>query len=228
MDVAVIDPDTGVECPRARFGDDRRLLNPEEAIGEIVGRSELSAFEGYYANPEATAERGRDGWYWTGDLGYQDDDGTFYFAGRTADWLRVDGENFAAGPIERILGRFPGVASAVVYGVPDPRTGDQVMAALELDAGRRVRRRRVRPVPRRAARPRHEVGAALRADRRRHPRHRHRQGRPEAAARGALDDDATPCGGGRRRGEALPAAHRRRRRRPARRVPDAGREGMLA
>ena len=49
--------------------------------------------------------------------------------------MRVDGENFAAGPIERILGRFPGVASAVVYGVPDPRTGDQVMAALELDHG---------------------------------------------------------------------------------------------
>jgi fatty-acyl-CoA synthase len=135
MDVAIIDPDTGTECPRARFGDDGRLLNPEEAIGEIVGRRELSAFEGYYANPEATAERGRDGWYWTGDLGYQDEDGTFYFAGRTADWLRVDGENFAAGPIERILGRFPVVASAVVYGVPDPRTGDQVMAALELDRG---------------------------------------------------------------------------------------------
>ena len=121
--------------PRARLGDDRRLLNPEAAIGEIVGRSELSAFEGYYANPEATAERGRNGWYWTGDLGYQDEEGTFYFAGRTADWLRVDGENFAAGPIERILGRFPAVASAVVYGVPDPGTGDQVMAALEMDRG---------------------------------------------------------------------------------------------
>ena len=132
MDVAVIDPDTGEECERAQFGDDRRLLNPEAAIGEIVGRQELSAFEGYYANPEATAERGRHGWYWTGDLGYQDEDGTFYFAGRTADWLRVDGENFAAGPVERILGRFPGVVAAVVYGVPDPRTGDQVMAALEL------------------------------------------------------------------------------------------------
>jgi fatty-acyl-CoA synthase len=135
MDVAVVDADTGMECPRARFGEGRRLLNPDEAIGEIVGRGELSSFEGYYANPEATAARGRDGWYWTGDLGYRDDDGTFYFAGRTADWLRVDGENFAAGPIERILGRFAGVASAVVYGIPDPRTGDQVMAALELDAG---------------------------------------------------------------------------------------------
>jgi len=135
MDVAVVDADTGEECPPARFGDGRRLLNAAEAIGEIVGRDRLSAFEGYYANPGADAERARGGWYWTGDLGYRDDDGTFYFAGRTADWLRVDGENFAAAPVERILGRFPGVAAAVVYAVPDPRTADQVMAALELDEG---------------------------------------------------------------------------------------------
>jgi fatty-acyl-CoA synthase len=47
----------------------------------------------------------------------------------------VDGENFAAGPVEAILGRFPGVRSVVVYGVPDPVTGDQVMASLELDDG---------------------------------------------------------------------------------------------
>lgn len=135
VDVAVVDPETGVECPRARFDDERTLLNPTEAIGEIVSRDGVGSFEGYYANPEATEERARGGWYWTGDLGYRDDDGTLYFAGRTADWLRVDGENFAAGPVERVLGRFPGVAAVVVYGVPDPRTGDQVMAALELDAG---------------------------------------------------------------------------------------------
>ena len=134
-DVAVIDPETGVECPRASFGAERQLLNATEATGEIVGRDGLSSFEGYYANDEANAERGRDGWYWTGDLGYRDADGTFFFAGRTSDWLRVDGENFAAGPLERILGRFPGVAAVVVYAVPDPRTGDQVMAAMELDAG---------------------------------------------------------------------------------------------
>jgi fatty-acyl-CoA synthase len=100
-----------------------------------VGRDGLSSFEGYYANPAADAERGRGGWYWSGDLGYRDADGTFFFAGRTSDWLRVDGENFAAGPVEAILGRFPGVAAVVVYPVPDPRTGDQAMAALELDAG---------------------------------------------------------------------------------------------
>jgi fatty-acyl-CoA synthase len=135
VDVVVLDPDTGLECPRARFGPDRRLLNAAEAVGEIVGRDGLGSFEGYYANAEADAERGREGWYWSGDLGYRDDEGTFYFAGRTSDWLRVDGENFAAGPVERVLARFAGVRASVVYPVPDPRTGDQVMASLELDEG---------------------------------------------------------------------------------------------
>ena len=134
-DVVVLDAATGEECPRAELGPGGELRNPGEAIGEIVGRDGLSSFEGYYANPEADAERGRHGWYWTGDLAYRDVDGTFWFAGRTADWLRVDGENFAAGPVETVLGRFPGVAAVVVFAVPDPRTGDQVMAALELDAG---------------------------------------------------------------------------------------------
>ncbi len=133
VDVVVLDPETGEECPRARFDDDGHLLNAEEAVGEIVGRDGLSNFEGYYKNAAATAERGRDGWYWTGDLAYRSDDGTFFFAGRSSDWLRVDGENFAAGPVEEVIGRFPGVRAAVVFPVPDARTGDQVMAAIEID-----------------------------------------------------------------------------------------------
>jgi fatty-acyl-CoA synthase len=58
-----------------------------------------------------------------------------YFAGRDFEWLRVDGENFAAAPIERILARFPGVVLAAVYAVPDPGVGDRVMAALQLVPG---------------------------------------------------------------------------------------------
>jgi fatty-acyl-CoA synthase len=136
LDVAVVDPETAAECPRARFDDGRRLLNPSEAIGEIVGRNALGRFEGYYRNPEAEAERTRNGWYWSGDLGYRDEDGIFYFAGRTGDWLRVDGENFAAAPVERILGRFPAARAVAVYPVPDGRTADdQVMAAVELAEG---------------------------------------------------------------------------------------------
>jgi fatty-acyl-CoA synthase len=134
-DVAVVDPATAVECPRAEFDEHGQLLNASVATGEIVRRDPQLVFEGYYNNDEATAERNREGWYWSGDLGYRDADGVFYFAGRAADWMRVDGENFAAAPIERILGRHPSIAGVAVYGVPDPVTGDQVMAAIELRAG---------------------------------------------------------------------------------------------
>jgi acyl-CoA synthetase (AMP-forming)/AMP-acid ligase II len=131
-EVAIVDPDSGEECPPARIDAGGRLLNAAEAIGEIVSRNGAQRFEGYYANDEAEGQRVRGGWFWSGDLGYRDEAGFFYFAGRPADWLRVDGENFAAAPVERILARFAGVVTAAVYPVPDPRTGDQVMATLEL------------------------------------------------------------------------------------------------
>jgi fatty-acyl-CoA synthase len=134
-DIAVVDPDTGEERPPARFDEGGRLLNPEEAIGEIVGRDAVDRFEGYYNDDDAEAARRRGGWYWTGDLAYRDDAGVFYFAGRSGDWLRVDSENFTAAPIERILARAPGVAGVAVYPVPDGSSGDQVMAAIEMAPG---------------------------------------------------------------------------------------------
>ena len=133
-DVAIVDAD-GNECAIAELDAEGKLLNADAAIGEIVRRDPAVVFEGYYNNPDATAERNRNGWYWSGDLGYRDADGIFYFAGRTSDWIRVDGENFAAAPIERILGRHPDVAAVAVYAVPDPVTSDQVMAALEMRPG---------------------------------------------------------------------------------------------
>jgi len=135
-DVAVVDPDSGEELPLAVFDEHGRLTNADACIGELVGRNARSNFEGYYNNPEADAERTRNGWYWSGDLAYRDEEGIFYFAGRTGDWLRVDSENFAAAPVERILARFEAASGVAVYPVPDSSTGDQVMAALELEPGR--------------------------------------------------------------------------------------------
>jgi fatty-acyl-CoA synthase len=135
-DVAVVDPETGTECPPAQFNVDGRLVNGDRSVGEIVNRSGTGRFEGYYADPAATAERTRGGWYWTGDLAYRDEQGYLYFAGRRGDWMRVDSENLTAGPIERVLVRLDGVATVAVYAVPDPRTGDQVMAAFEMLPGR--------------------------------------------------------------------------------------------
>jgi fatty-acyl-CoA synthase len=95
----------------------------------------VGPFEGYYNNDAATQKTTRFGWYWSGDLGYKDADGYLYFAGRTADWIRVDGENFPAAPIEEALRAAPGVVLTAVYGVPDDQAGDQVMAGLVLGEG---------------------------------------------------------------------------------------------
>lgn len=131
----VLDPATARECATALFSPEGILLNPNEAIGELVDRGAAANFEGYWDNDEAGATRVRGGMYWSGDLAYRDAAGWIYFAGRDVDWLRVDGENFAAAPLERILSRWDPVVLAAVYAVPDPEVGDQVMASLQLEPG---------------------------------------------------------------------------------------------
>jgi fatty-acyl-CoA synthase len=130
-DLAVVDPETFQEKPLAELDEGGRLLNATDAIGELVRRDATSSFEGYWRNPEAEAERLRNGWYWSGDLAYLDGDGVFWFAGRAGDWLRVDSENFSSAPVERILGRMPAITAVAVVGVPDPQGGDQVLAVIE-------------------------------------------------------------------------------------------------
>jgi fatty-acyl-CoA synthase len=133
-DIGVVNNE-GVECAAAQFDSGGVLRNSEAAIGELVRRNARDGFEGYWNNPEAEADRLRGGWFWSGDLAYRDDDGVFWFAGRVGDWLRVDSENFAAAPVERIIARYPDAAAVAVVGVPDPLAGDQILAAVEPAAG---------------------------------------------------------------------------------------------
>ncbi len=133
--VAVYNPEAVTECAPAVFDENGALANFDEAVGELVNTQGAGAFSGYYNDPTATNERMRHGMYWSGDLAYRDTDGWIYLAGRTADWLRVDGENLAAAPIERILQRLAPINQVAVYGVPDEQVGDQVMAAIVLDDG---------------------------------------------------------------------------------------------
>lgn len=78
-DLAVVDPSTGRERARAVLdGGTGRLLNGDEAIGELVNRGR-SRFEGYWKNDSAVAERTRRGWFWTGDLFFRDPEGYFHF-----------------------------------------------------------------------------------------------------------------------------------------------------
>jgi len=130
----VLSPETAEECAIAEFDDAGRLLNGDAAIGELVNTGR-NGFEGYWRNAEASAARSRDGLYWTGDHFYRDAAGYLYFAARSDDKLRVDGENLAAATIEGILSRFEPFEVVVVYSVPDPVTGDQVMASAQLRPG---------------------------------------------------------------------------------------------
>lgn len=123
----------GQECVPATFDSTGKLANADEAIGEMVNLTGASMFEGYYRNETATAERIDGEAYRSGDLGYRDEQGFFYFAGRSGDRIRVDSENFSAGPVERILDRFPGVLVVAVYPVPDSVTGDQVMSTIQME-----------------------------------------------------------------------------------------------
>ncbi len=133
--VAVYNSETVTECAVARFDTTGALANADEAVGELVNTTGSGFFTGYYNDPEANAERMRHGMYWSGDLAYRDAEGWIYLAGRTADWMRVDGENLAAAPIERILLRHSAINRVAVYAVPDERVGDQVMAAIVLNDG---------------------------------------------------------------------------------------------
>ncbi|GAB3457516.1 long-chain-fatty-acid--CoA ligase [Actinophytocola sediminis] len=130
--LAVLDPETGAPCPPAVFDENGRLTNAADAVGELVNTRDHGQFAGYYKDQEAEADRLRDGMFWSGDLAYRDQHDYCYIVGRAGEWLRVDGENLGAAPIERILLRHPDVAEAAVYAVPDPSVGDQVMAALVL------------------------------------------------------------------------------------------------
>jgi len=118
----IIDVDTGEPCPPG-------------VTGELVNVSGPGRFEGYYNDPGADAERMAGGMYHSGDLAYRDENGYAYFAGRLGDWMRVDGENLGAAPIERVLLRHPDVVEVAVYGIPAPDVGDKVMAAVLLAEG---------------------------------------------------------------------------------------------
>lgn len=130
--VAIFDAETGKECAPAEFDETGALVNATEAVGEIVNTQGAGLFVGYYNDAASTSDRIRDGKYWSGDLGYRDADGWIYLAGRTGDWMRIDGENIAAGPVERILMREPSISRVAVYGVPDEHVGDALMAAIVL------------------------------------------------------------------------------------------------
>lgn len=121
-------------CGSIRPGVDVRLVDeqgedvPVGTTGELLVRShDRGAMnQGYWGMPEATAEAWRDGWFHTGDLLRQDEDGFFYVAGRLKDRIRVRGENVNPDELEAIVKGHPAVASCSAVGAPIEGGEDQI------------------------------------------------------------------------------------------------------
>jgi acyl-coenzyme A synthetase/AMP-(fatty) acid ligase len=90
--------------------------------------------KGYYKNPQATAKALKNGWLYTGDLGYLDQDGYLWFVDRVKDMVRRGDENISSEEVERILNSHPQVAESAVIAVPDEIRGEEVKAYIVLKA----------------------------------------------------------------------------------------------
>jgi 2-furoate---CoA ligase len=100
--------------------------------GEIVAiASGDEAFEGYWNRPDANEKSLRNGWYFTGDTGYADEDGDIYVTGRVDDMIITGGENVSPVEIESCLSLHPAVSEVAVVGLPDERWGRIVAAFIK-------------------------------------------------------------------------------------------------
>ncbi len=102
--------------------------------GELVARG-ANIMRGYWNNPGDTALAFRDGSFRTGDIGYQDSQGYFYILDRLKDMIVTGGENVYSGEVEAIIYAHPAVREAAVFGIPDPKWGELVMACVVLKPG---------------------------------------------------------------------------------------------
>jgi long-chain acyl-CoA synthetase len=103
-------------------------------VGEIIGRSE-AMMKRYWRLPKESAEKLRDGWLHTGDLGKFDEDGYIYIVDRKNDMIISGGVNIYPREVEEILYKHPGIMEASVIGVPDDYWGEAVKAIIVLKEG---------------------------------------------------------------------------------------------
>jgi len=104
---------------------------PAGEIGEIVGRGPIT-MPGYYNRPEETKRTLRDGWLYTGDLGYVDDDGFLYLVDRKKDMIDSGGVKVYPKDIEEIAARHPAILEVAVFGIPHDKWGETPVAAVLL------------------------------------------------------------------------------------------------
>lgn len=124
-------PVPGYEC---RVADEEGNDVPVGDVGEIVMRSP-SIVPGYWNKPEESAKAIRDGWLFTGDVGFMDDDGWFYIVDRKKDMIVASGFKIWPREVEDVLYKHPAVREAAVIGVPDEYRGETVAAFVSLKPG---------------------------------------------------------------------------------------------
>ncbi|MBP2240656.1 long-chain acyl-CoA synthetase [Cytobacillus eiseniae] len=110
---------------------------PPGEVGEIAVKGP-QVMKGYWNRPEDTAETLRDGWLFTGDLGYMDEDGYFYVVDRKKDMIIAGGYNIYPREIEEVLYEHPAVQEVVAAGIPDPYRGETVKVYIVLKEGANV------------------------------------------------------------------------------------------
>ena len=114
---------------QVRVIDEKGQDCPPGTIGEIIGKGD-NVMKGYYNMPEATAEAIRDGWYYSGDMGYFDEHGYLFIADRKKDMIISGGENIYPREVEEAIQKLVGVAEVAVIGVPDDTWGEAVKAII--------------------------------------------------------------------------------------------------
>lgn len=115
----------------AIMDDDGKLLTQPGGVGEIVAQGDIVT-QGYYKNPEASAEVQRHGWHCTGDVGYFDEQGFLFIVDRKKDMIVTGGFNVFSSEVEAAVMAHPAVKDCAVIGVPDEKWGEAVKAVIEL------------------------------------------------------------------------------------------------
>ncbi len=130
-------PRSGIEC---RLVDEHDIEVTRGATGELIVRSDQpwSMNTGYNGQPEATVAAWRNGWFHTGDLFRQDDDGNYYFVDRIKDTIRRRGENVSSFEVENAVRQFPAVDEVVAVGVASEIEEQEVMVAVTSKPGLEV------------------------------------------------------------------------------------------
>lgn len=110
---------------------------PPGTVGELVVRGVpgVTLMQGYFKNPKATAETLRDGWLYSGDNAWMDEEGWFFFVDRKKDMIKRAGENVSASEVEETLKQHAAVFDAAVVGIPDPVRDQAIKAYVILKQG---------------------------------------------------------------------------------------------